>query len=276
MLKSVFECEPSDGIALLIAPVKGQARICAKVEEYAEEYGYDVTKWPFVQCVGDLLRASVVCENFDLVAEAWGRIESAFDVREGHGRIKSNWLTTELRPPDMLINVMVEKPGMPPLAGEIQIHLREIILAKEATHRLYEISRAASIEKLLEEASKSVDAHAAASANHAGDGETDPSCLERVAQRVTRAFALTNRQDMGASASVVVSPLRADEMGCEMVQSSSVAVDPDPEAPPLEAGHEQRASELADEHTMAQQQGGEPESKGDEAGMPESKGDGDS
>ena len=46
-----------------------------------------------------------------------------------------------------------------------------------------------------------------------------------------------------------------------MVQSSSAAVNP--EAPPLGIGHEQSTSELADENTMAQQQGGEPESKGD-------------
>ena len=58
-----------------------------------------------------------------------------------------------------------------------------------------------------------------------------------------------------------------------VVHSSSVAADPEVA---LKAGHEQRASEFADENAMAQQQGGEPESKGDEAGVPESKGDGDS
>ena len=60
VISDVKAWEAGDEIALLIAPVKGQARVKAKVEEYAEEHAHDLSKWPFVACVGDLLRASVV------------------------------------------------------------------------------------------------------------------------------------------------------------------------------------------------------------------------
>ena len=155
VLSSVFEWQPTDKIALLIAPVKGEARVRAKVLEYAEEFGHDIAQWPFVQCVGDLVRASIVCADMDGVVAAWQRVESAqgFDVRDGHGRLKNNWLTREPRPPDMLVNVVVDVSDAPSITGEIQIHLYEILLAKEEGHHLYEITRAASVERLLDEAS---------------------------------------------------------------------------------------------------------------------------
>ena len=73
------------------------------MQEYADEHGED--DWPFVKFVGDMLRASVVCTSMDGVADAWKRIssEDGFDVREGHGRLKNNWLTTEPRPPDQCV-----------------------------------------------------------------------------------------------------------------------------------------------------------------------------
>ena len=56
----------------------------------AAQYGPDWTKWPHLQWVGDLLRASVLCMDFNRVAEAWRRVSSVdgFDVREGNGRLK--------------------------------------------------------------------------------------------------------------------------------------------------------------------------------------------
>ena len=123
-LQDVHEWAPEDAIALLIAPVKSEKRIRVKVQEYASEHGNDVTKWPFTQCVGDMLRA--VCASMDLVAQAWTRIssEAGFDVREGHGRLKNNWFTDQARPPDMLINAVVDMPAMPPITGEIQVSAR--------------------------------------------------------------------------------------------------------------------------------------------------------
>ena len=59
----------------------------------------------------------------------------------------------EPRPPDMLVNVVVDVPDAPSITGEIQIHLYDILRAKEEGHHLYEITRAASVERLLDEAS---------------------------------------------------------------------------------------------------------------------------
>ena len=74
-------------------------------------------------------------------------------MRPGHGRLKNNLFVEALRPPDLLVNVVVEPPGSHPLVGEVQIHLREVLLLKEdAIHRLYEIMRASSIDVLLAEA----------------------------------------------------------------------------------------------------------------------------
>ena len=131
VLSSVFEWQPSDKIALFIAPVKGEARVRAKVQEYADEFGHDIAKWPFVQCVGDLVRASIVCADMDGAVAAWQDVEQGFGVRDGHGRLKNNWFTREPRPPDMLVNVVVDVPDAPSITGEIQIHLHDILLAKE-------------------------------------------------------------------------------------------------------------------------------------------------
>ena len=49
----------------------------------------------------------------------WQRVRDAFDVREGHGHVKPNFLVKN-RPPDMLINVVIEFPGFMPVIGEIQ------------------------------------------------------------------------------------------------------------------------------------------------------------
>ena len=51
----------------------------------------------------------------------------------------------------MLVNVLVEPAGMPAIVGEVQLHMRDILLLKEsAFHRLYEIQRANSIGALFE------------------------------------------------------------------------------------------------------------------------------
>ena len=54
----------------------------------------------------------------DGVVVAWQHVESVlgFDVRDGHGRLKNNWFTREPRPPDMLVNVVVDVPDAPSIA----------------------------------------------------------------------------------------------------------------------------------------------------------------
>ena len=67
--------------------------------------------------------ASVVCLDYNAFAEAWSRIREGFHVREGHGRLKNN-LFAEMRPPDLLVNVVVEPPQYFPIIAEVQARCR--------------------------------------------------------------------------------------------------------------------------------------------------------
>ena len=73
--------------------------------------------------VGDLIRASVLNYDMDRFWSAWERIRDNFDVREGRGRLKNNLFSRELRPPDLLINLIVDTPGMPSVMGEVQVRM---------------------------------------------------------------------------------------------------------------------------------------------------------
>ena len=53
-------------------------------------------------------------------------------------RLKNNFRSAQNRPPDILINVVVEGDGFAPLVGEIQIHLRSVLILKEMEHFHYE------------------------------------------------------------------------------------------------------------------------------------------
>ena len=102
----------------------------------------------------------MACSDYDAFAAAWARIKDTFNVREGHGRLKNN-LFDPSRPPDLLVNVIVEPPGYFSVVGEVQasggaiqsqlcltsrhflqIHMQEILLLKEVcspprpSHRL--------------------------------------------------------------------------------------------------------------------------------------------
>ena len=63
----------------------------------------------------------------------------------------------------MLINCVVDMPDVPALMGEIQIHLRDVIIVKEEIHHLYEIIRASTAQALHDEANAS-SAHRRAAA----------------------------------------------------------------------------------------------------------------
>ena len=60
---------------------------------------------------------------------AWDKIHAGFDVREGHGHVKPNFSVKD-RPPDMLINVVIDTPDHMPVIGEIQIHYRPVLELK--------------------------------------------------------------------------------------------------------------------------------------------------
>ena len=127
-----------------------------KVEEYAKKH------WPGVEQLGDALRAMVVCragrESGDLIYRTWKQLEQAFDIRKGHGRLKNNYATAGMpnddpkvfaknqKPPDMLMNAVLDVEGCMSMPAEIQVHHEEILDLKESkVHLLYEIARAKSI-----------------------------------------------------------------------------------------------------------------------------------
>ena len=135
-----------------VAPAKGASRMAVKVEEYRKEHGY-----PGIEHLGDCLRAMVVCrrgeESGNLLHRTWKQLEQAFDIHEGHGRLKNNYATAGIlegpkhqKPPDMLMNAVLDVDGAMSMPAEIQVHHEEILDLKESkVHLLYEIARAKSI-----------------------------------------------------------------------------------------------------------------------------------
>ena len=153
VIVDVNDMREDETACVMIAPVKGAERVREKIKEATSTGGANM--WPFIQLIGDLLRASVILGGFDAFADAWSKLSRGFDVEEGHGRLKNNLWTEAERPPDMLVNVVVEPPGMPPIVGEVQLHLREILVLKESSlHRMYEVVRASSMDALLAEAAR--------------------------------------------------------------------------------------------------------------------------
>ena len=138
-----------------VAPAKGASRMAVKVEEYRKEHGY-----PGIEHLGDCLRAMVVCrrgeESGNLLHRTWKQLEQAFDIHEGHGRLKNNYATAGIlegpkhqKPPDMLMNAVLDVDGAMSMPAEIQVHHEEILELKESkVHLLYEIARAKSIKDL--------------------------------------------------------------------------------------------------------------------------------
>lgn len=111
--------------------------------------------WPYVQKLGDCLRCTVDCETATEMLETWEQLKAEFDISDdcdkypmGHGRLKNNLNTSELKPPDMLVNVVFDAGGYE-MVGEVQIHLRAIHRLKQQNHFPYEISRAPDINALI-------------------------------------------------------------------------------------------------------------------------------
>ena len=155
LIADVNDMRDDETACVVIASVKNAERVREKIKEATSEHSGNPNMWPFIQLIGDLLRASVILGDFDAFADAWSTLSDGFDVKDGHGRLKNNLWTEAERPPDMLLNVVVEPPGMPSIVGEVQLHLREILVLKESSlHRLYEIVRASSIDTLLAESAR--------------------------------------------------------------------------------------------------------------------------
>jgi hypothetical protein len=124
---------PSE-LTITFAPVKGLERTLVKFEEYSSDDG---SQWPVTPQVRDTLRAKIEAPNGDQFAEATEAIMSTFSVREGNGRFKNNLMTEKHQPPNLLINLVLRPPDMPPITAEVQIYLRDIEQLNE--HRYYEV-----------------------------------------------------------------------------------------------------------------------------------------
>jgi hypothetical protein len=126
----------SEVLTISVAPVKGLERTLAKFDEYASAEG-GASQWPVTPQIRDTLRAKIGASSGDTFAGATNAIMSAFDVREGNGRLKNNLMAQKHQPPNLLINLVLRPPGMPPLTAEVQIYLRGIEELIE--HRYYEV-----------------------------------------------------------------------------------------------------------------------------------------
>ena len=95
-----------------------------KFDEYRSES--EPNRWPITPQIRDTLRAKLVAPNGDVFASAFNALISEFDIREGRGRLKNNLMIDKHQPPNMLINLVVERPGAPPVTAEVQLYLRDI------------------------------------------------------------------------------------------------------------------------------------------------------
>ena len=140
----------------------------------------------------------------------------------------------------MLVNVVLDVSGAPSITGEIQIHLYEILLIKEEGHHLYEITRAASVERLLNEvscddASSSddveepiVDGSGPSSAIRAASSETVMSGIRRL-RRFAGRYSYASMQDDGdgfemkSSRGTATIDVRVDDAGSSVAEVQTQA-----------------------------------------------------
>ena len=86
----VRELQAGDSVCFMIGPIKNPVRTRAKIGEMRAEGGEAAGKWPLMERIGDLVRASVICPDMDAYSSACQALTSkdGFDVRPGHGRLK--------------------------------------------------------------------------------------------------------------------------------------------------------------------------------------------
>jgi len=154
-VQTILKDKPNWQRWFTVAKVKRADRMKVKTKEYADEFG-----WPGSEYLDDCLRAMVVCrggeESGDTIYQTWTQLQKAFDIKKGNGRLNNNFATAGMtkgdqhqKPPDMLMNIILNVDGCMPIPAEIQVHHEEILILKETkTHLLYEIYRAKSIEDL--------------------------------------------------------------------------------------------------------------------------------
>jgi hypothetical protein len=149
--------------------VKRVARMAVKVEEYRKELA-DSGAWPFAANIGDALRASVIAPDAAGIRRAWecirdsdawtvvrlnnkflraaaqlkrvgpaGARRCAPDLKDG---------ISETQFPNLHINVLFQAEGCAPIVAEIQVHHAQVLALAKSGHKLYEVTRAPSIDAL--------------------------------------------------------------------------------------------------------------------------------
>ena len=131
----VRRADNPDVLTINVAPVKGLERTMVKFDEYT--CGGSEGQWPVAPQIRDTLRATIEAHDGGAFVNAADAIMSKFGVREGNGRFKNNLMMTKHQPPNVLINLVVCPPDMPPITAEVQIYLREIEELNE--HHYYEV-----------------------------------------------------------------------------------------------------------------------------------------
>ena len=111
-----------NALTICFAPVKGLERTLVKFAEYRSESD----QWPVTPLIRDVLRAKLEAPNGGVFASAANALITAFDIREGRGRLKNNLMIEKHQPPNMLINLVIEAPGLPQITAEVQLYLRDI------------------------------------------------------------------------------------------------------------------------------------------------------
>lgn len=120
--------------------IKRLERVRVKVEEYRAEAAIEGHTWPFVTCLGDMLRVAVSCYDVETILWAWEQIEGNFDVRSS-GRLKNKFVDDECNVANLHVNVLFEAPSCLPIVAEIQVHHHELLELQHANHKLYKIQR---------------------------------------------------------------------------------------------------------------------------------------
>eukprot|EP00957_Ditylum_brightwellii_P130697 9970596-Ditylum_brightwellii.AAC.1 len=138
-----------------VAKVKGAPCMKAKTKDCSRK-----KSWPESEYLGNCLHAMIVCyggkQSGETIYQTWLQLEMAFDIKKDNGCLKNNFGTAGIlkgdkhqKPPDMLINVILNVEGCIPMPAEIQVHHEEILELKESKmHLLYDIYWAESIKSL--------------------------------------------------------------------------------------------------------------------------------
>jgi len=144
VINSVAADLPQKQVHVCFAPVKGVARM--KVKRLAYEQDPALSEWPYSAYMFDVLRCSFVCADGHYMHEIWSRLQK--DDRLTVVRLK-NKASEETSPYNLHLNIAFQPECFKSrVIVEIQIHSKAIYRVKKLNHRLYQILRAPTAEKI--------------------------------------------------------------------------------------------------------------------------------